>query len=283
MMPCPVCNSAESKDYLFLQGYKYKKCGKCSLIFLEKVAPPEGAELYNNEYIEKRGHDATGSYIAKAKETTAAYYFSLLEKYATKGNVLEIGCSTGMALKAARARGWNIYGIETNRAAVAIAQDLLKTDTIKSGYLTKDSFPDDFFSAVVMFDVIEHVKEPLELMNIIGKKLRPLGLVLLITPNAGSLSANILKEKWPHLFPEHVCLYSRRSMYFLLNESGFKILRSGWAVKFINTDILRRHINCHPRVFLSAPLALFFKKAYFLDKIVFPFNIGEMYVCAQKQ
>lgn len=279
---CPVCNFKNDQVYMSFRGYSYRKCSKCSLVFLGNgIIPLEDKVLYAYDYIQRRGYDIPDSYVAKAKEATAVHYLSFLEKYVSKKNLLEVGCATGITLKVARDRGWSVYGAEINEAAASIARKLLHTETIKTGYLDEEVFPDNFFSAVLMFDVLEHIHNPLKLMVNLRKKLKPEGFLFLLTPNINSLSAKILKGKWPHLFLEHVCLYSPESVKFLLNKYHFKILKIGWANKFVNLDVIRHHLECHPDILLSKSALAFLNNLPALKKIIFPLNVGEIYILAQ--
>ena len=122
MTPCPLCGSGESAVFALFHNVAYRRCRACGLVYADgpRDAARSGA-AYDAEYISRRGHDLPGSSIAKAKQATAARYLALLERHAPKGRLLEIGCSTGIALKAAAARGWEVYGLDVNEAAVAEA------------------------------------------------------------------------------------------------------------------------------------------------------------------
>ncbi len=281
-MPCPLCGSQITHKFLTLQEFFYLKCSHCALVFLGPEAPFEGGNVYTLEYIQKRGHDLQGSCIVKAKEATAQHYFSLAEKYVPKGNLLEVGCSTGIMLKVAQKRGWGIHGIEINTSAAAIAAQTLGVKTVEAKELTDDMFQGKMFSLIVLFDVIEHISDPVPFMNTLRKKMTSTGHILFVTPDINSLSAKILRNKWPHLMPEHTRLYSRESMNFLLEKTHFKEVKSGWAGKFVNVEILRRHLECHPHILFSRQLQSFLKNLPLLNEVIFPFNLGEMYVIASK-
>ena len=283
MSGCPVCGSGDHKHYLTFQDRAYRRCGKCFLVYAGgHNHSSEGDVMYTHEYIHNRGHDATDSHLAKAKEATATHYLSHLEKYVSKGALLDVGCSTGISLKVARERGWDIYGTDVNEAAADAARKYLNTDTIKTGALHQEMFPDGIFSAALMLDVIEHVRNPSRLVEVLKEKLKSSGLLLVITPNVDSLSARVLGGKWPHQLAEHVCLYSPRSIRYLLGLHQLKVLKMGWAMKFVNVDMVRRHLECHPHIFLSKAMRGLLTHMSGLKTAVFPLNIGEMYVLAQK-
>jgi SAM-dependent methyltransferase len=283
MTSCPLCNSRNTQGFLQFKGARFYRCADCSLVFLEAGFHPDAGSVYTADYIKDRGHDAFPSSLVKAKMATADRYLSLAEKYVEKGDLLEVGCSTGPALKVARERGWNVHGIEVNDKAARIAKDMLRVTTIETGCLGAGMFPGKAFSLVLMLDVLEHIADPLAFMGILAKKIRPGGFILILTPNIRSLSARVMRGRWPHLMLEHVSLYSPRSLTFLLKAFRFKVVRMGWAVKYVNTAMLRHHLQCHPHVFMAGSALGLMKACAGLDRMVFPFNIGETYVLAQKQ
>lgn len=283
MCNCPLCGLNETKIWAYFKKKVYLQCGRCALVFLGTVYLGDEKVLYNNEYIRKRGHDLFDAHLIRAKKKTASHYLSFLERYATKADLLDIGCSTGIVLKSAQERGWGIYGIEINKDAALMARKFLNTDTIEIAQLCEHSFQNKFFSAILMVDVLEHLNNPLEYMKILQNKLKPKGILFLLTPNVNSLSAKLMRERWPHLFLEHVCLYSPKSIQFLLSNVKFRILKIGWAVKYVNLDMLKRHFQCHPDTFLSKTMLRLLNKSAVLNKLVFPLNVGEMFVLAQKQ
>ncbi len=277
---CPLCGSSGTRRFLPMPGFLYFRCSSCSLVFLDLNDHIEDKNLYSLEYIQKRGHDLLESRIVKAKEETARHYFSLAEKFAPKGDLLEVGCSTGIMLKVAQQRGWHVHGIEINASAASMAAESLGVATILDKEISDDMFPGKSFSLIVLFDVIEHISDPVKFMDAIKKKLAPQGFVLFVTPDINSLSFNLLKSNWPHLMPEHTRLYSRESMNALFERTGFKAVKYGWAGKHVTAEILRRHLECHPHILFSQLLQALLKSTPLLNEAVFPFNVGELYAIA---
>ena len=286
MMSCPLCGFKDIHMFLSLNDYSYFRCNYCSLVFLDRDIPFDSKKIYTSKYIRERGLDVADSYVVKAKQTTARFYLSHLKKYSPKGNLLEIGCSTGITLNVAREMGWEVFGVEINEAAAQMARKPLNINTIETNDISdinEEVFPDNFFSEMLLFDILEHIHEPLEFMKSLTRKLANGGYILLITPNINSLSARILKEKWFHLFPEHVCLYSPKSLKLLLDIFKLKPIKIGWGIKFVNVDILEHHLACYPNIFMSKLIRSGLKHASILKRIIFPFNIGETYALVQKQ
>ena len=281
---CPVCRGADTPRFAELYGHAYLRCAACACVYLaapERAPAAEG--VYTADYIADRGHDAVGSSLTDAKEATARHYLALLEQHLSPGRLLEVGCSTGLALRVAAARGWQVHGVEVNRAAVDVANRVLGREAVVPGPLTADMFPGQQFDAVVLFDVIEHITTPDEFLDLLAPKVVPGGVVLLVTPNADSLSASLLRARWPHLMLEHVILYSLPALRALLARHALDVIRSGWAVKFANTELVRRHFACHPNSVGSRAVVAVMDRLRALERIQVPLNLGEMYVVARKR
>ena len=73
--------------------------------------------------------------------------------------LLDVGCHIGVFLEIAREQGWEVWGVEPSSWAAeqARARGLMVT----TGTLKEARFPSDFFDVVTMWDVIEHLTDPL--------------------------------------------------------------------------------------------------------------------------
>jgi 2-polyprenyl-3-methyl-5-hydroxy-6-metoxy-1,4-benzoquinol methylase len=286
-LSCPVCTSDRPGHYLALQTstgkVPYFKCPDCSLVFQDPDFPFVAEEIYNADYIQKRSQDPGDLNTSIPRERTAEYYYRWLKKYVPpKGNLLEVGCATGISLKVARGHGWKVYGVEVNGSAAMIAKNILKEDVVRVGHLNDAMFPDGFFSLVTLFDVIEHIPHPMEFMATLHKKIAPGGSIFFLTPNIDTASFRMLREKWPHFVAEHLLLYSPRSLDRLLKESGFKLRSHGWARKYLSIGMLKTHAENHPNGLIYKPVSRVLGASPALAKAVIPFNLGEMYVLAEK-
>jgi len=282
---CLVCPSKQSHHCLTLQTpagkIAYFQCSACSLIFKDPGVPFKAEDIYNADYIQIRSQNPGNPNISGPREKTAEHYMRWVEKYVTKQNLLDVGCATGFALKVAQAQGWNVFGVEVNAKAALIAKDVLKADVVRVGHLNDMMFPDEYFSLVTLFDVIEHIQDPVQFLSILRKKIAPGGSILLVTPNIDTLSFKILKEKWPHFVQEHLFLFSRKSMDRLLNETGFMTKKYGWATKYISFEMLQSHSKNQPNPFYK-PMSRLLGRIPFPAQTVFPFNLGDMFVLAEK-
>lgn len=139
------------------------------------------------------------------------------------GKLLDVGAATGFFLDLARTRGWQTHGVEPSRYASEVASR--KGLTVHRGVVEELDLPDESFDVITMWDVIEHVNDPDASLAAACRLLRPEGSLALNTPDAGSLLARLLGLRW-HLVvpPEHLVLFSAKSLRKLLEDHGFTVI-----------------------------------------------------------
>jgi 2-polyprenyl-3-methyl-5-hydroxy-6-metoxy-1,4-benzoquinol methylase len=145
------------------------------------------------------------------------------------GRLLDIGCATGNYLATMQSLGWEVYGVEIDEGAARYAREQLGLHVV-TGTLERTEFPDSFFDAVTMWDVLEHMHRPLESLRQVTRLLKREGQLLLKVPNIGSLQARIFKDKWSPLdLPRHLYFFSPRTVSFLLQKAGLFVERVEYA------------------------------------------------------
>lgn len=206
------------------------QCVDCGLIFgypLDKQE--EILELYDSfedpEYEKER----------KARGENQRKILSKINTFfPKKGKILDIGCATGIFLELARNDGWDVMGVEPSKWASDIARREYKLP-VYYGTLEEAKIPDKSFDVVVCLDVIEHVSSPRRMVAGIKRVLKPNGLLCIVTPDVKSIVARILGEKWWHIRPDHIFLFSRETLSYLLLSEGFEIevvSRYGWRFSY---------------------------------------------------
>lgn len=146
-----------------------------------------------------------------------------IELYKKGGKLLDVGIGTGLFLKIAKKRGWDIYGIDISSYAIKSAKQTGAHLRVK--VLSDKTFKENFFDAVNMRHSLEHIKNPQKILEIIYKILKPEGIICITTPNSFGLHAKIFGKLWPHLDLEHhVNFFSKKSLKKLVDDAGFKTL-----------------------------------------------------------
>jgi len=159
----------------------------------------------------------------------------LLEQYVKPGAVYDVGAAGGFFMKAARDRGWQVAGNELSASSVAWAKRAYDLD-IDCCYLEDAGLPDGAFDAVVMWNVLEHVVDPVLTLRECHRILKPGGCILVKVPtkNAAELRRHF---EWKH-FTE----FSRNGLDHVLKQAGFVrlVLERSAADKVSHTIALYR-------------------------------------------
>jgi SAM-dependent methyltransferase len=133
------------------------------------------------------------------------------------GTLLDVGCGAGGLVERAINRGIVARGLDPSRFLVSAGQ--------KRGLpLSSDDLSTvaDTFDAVVCVDVIEHVTDPVGLLRALRGRVRSGGLVAIATPDAGSLTARLLRRRWWHIRPAHVGYFDERSLELALTKADLR-------------------------------------------------------------
>lgn len=205
------------------------------------------------EFIEKKfrdGYTFEGlKHILKRYYKEINYYFSVNNN--TRLKVLDIGCGFGYFLKfiEEKKNNWELYGMDISDYAIKKAKSNLKTaKLIVSNVNVGIPFKNNYFDLVTLFDVIEHVKAPFNVLQESYRVLKSGGLICITTPNLNAIERLWKKKNW-HGFndPTHVYLFTPDSLKFLVERVGFKV------------ELLKTPFHPLP-TFLSELASKFFKK-----------------------
>ncbi len=143
----------------------------------------------------------------------------------SSGRLLDIGSGSARDLTLAKEFGWKTYGLEISE--MAVAQGEQAGHNMFLGSLEQANYPNDFFHAVTMFDVVEHLHNPRRTLSEVYRILAPGGFLLLRTPDVKSAQARLFGNKWWPLnhLPHHLYFFSASTMERLLKDLGFHV---GW-------------------------------------------------------
>lgn len=249
---CPLCQHPAS--FKFQKGErKFFSCRFCQAQFIWPF--PSVAELknfYQGDYWKNksfRGESALGyaSYLAE-KDSFLDYFgkvFRQIENFFPKpGRVLDIGCGPGFFLKVAKDKGWQIWGVDLSPKAVEKSRQFLGTKKIYNQPLEKVKFLSNYFDLVSIFQTIEHIEKPLNLLREVRRILKPAGFLIISTPNASGWQAKLMGKRWfSYRHPDHFWFFGEKSLKLLLLKAGFvkikkikdppRVYELGWLVKLL--------------------------------------------------
>lgn len=226
VIDCPICGIGESREVLrardlklFCPGeFRLVACHRCGLIYMNpRPAAADMGRYYPAHYWAPPPPSEAPPYLDAGMRRTLA---ALVRDY-PGGRVLDVGCGIGRIPALMRERGLQAMGLEPYEHACQIAREHYGVEAVNA-FLRDADLPEGSFDAVTMFDVLEHVHDPLGDLRRVHSLLRPGGALFVKVPNIASLQAELCGKWWYCLdIPRHLLHFSPRSLRQALKAAGF--------------------------------------------------------------
>lgn len=223
---CSICGSTEARPFLKMDGFSYKRCVRCGLV-CQNPRPVLGElrKRYSEGYFQYELENQKNFFnLMKLGLRDIRFDTFSCNTLHESRRFLDIGCATGLLLNHVRDKGWKTNGVEICRPSVAYARRMFGLD-IFVGTLEEASFPDDSFDVVHFSHVIEHVPEPREMLLEVRRVVKENGHVIVTTPNVDGWHARVAGSEWRSAIPDHIYLFSKSTLRWLLELTGFEIVR----------------------------------------------------------
>jgi 2-polyprenyl-3-methyl-5-hydroxy-6-metoxy-1,4-benzoquinol methylase len=237
---CPVCGGSESAPHAL--GFDYElltcsnpwwfvRCLACGHVWLNpRPSRASLAAIYPPHYYAYNYDEQVNSLALLAKDRMDRLKFRAILRVLGRvpQSYLDIGCGSGRYLKLMDRKGVprsRNYGLELDAAVV----DRLCAD----GYRVSckrvedcDEIPVNSIDLVTMFHVIEHVRDPGEVVGKVASWLGPGGLFAVETPNIESLDARLFRESYwgGYHIPRHWNLFTPTTLQRLLASRGLEVV-----------------------------------------------------------
>ena len=204
---CPTCGSREETLELEKDHMRIVRCKACDLVF---VNPTFDETHYTQVYASQAYQDIvrdlginSHDYRVNRFGTERVRMMSEHLRVATGGapRYLDVGCSTGFVVEAARDKGWEAIGIDLNPSAIEFGRSRgldLRTVALEDAGLAAGSF-----DAVSLFDVLEHLLDPRRTLRACAELLAPGGILFLYVPNFDSASRLLMGANAHFIWPTH--------------------------------------------------------------------------------
>jgi len=223
---CLACGS-DSEVWLTRRDRTMRRCQKCGLLWVpEGLATVDGVSIYEQDspvFFEDGRDDY---YLDDSNFLNFEEKDGWVRGFAPDGELLDVGSAFGHFAAVAQ-RHRPVTAIELSPVAVQWASATLQVNMRRGSIY--DEFPDFVgrFSAVTLWDVIEHVPDPERALRAARTWLRPGGWLFMSTPDAGSLVARALGRRWHYIDPvQHLVLFDRRNLGTLVERAGFRVRES---------------------------------------------------------
>lgn len=220
---CPLCAGVAHTSWLTRNGYALERCSTCGLIYVSPMPSPEALAAHYSDPAYFAGEVEQGYRDYAAMHVALRPHFlrrlrSLEATHPARGRLLDFGCADGYFLQLAQARGWQVTGVELSADMARVAAQTLNapvfTDPAALGAAT--------FDALTLWEVIEHLPDPLPQLRALYARLRPGGTLMLSTPNTGHWQAQRRPDLWQsYRPPSHLLYLTAPTLTLLLDAAGF--------------------------------------------------------------
>ena len=206
-------------------------------------SPRFGADSLQRAYQEPTAHIDTREFTdfdrdRWQRQSDRSYVISrlkvdLVARWLKPGaEVLDVGCHVGLFVMLAQEAGVECRGIDVSADAVEVGTRQLGINGLSAATLENAGFEPASFDGLMIWDVLEHLYDPMEVMRQAARVLRPGGYLFAQVPNHRGVSARLKtlacklrlrRGRFDHFgFPWHLYHFSPRSLSVLSRRSGFE-------------------------------------------------------------
>lgn len=214
------------------EEHHFEMCSRCGTVFLrDRPTRQEMVNIYPKNYYsysESQHNESIAALVRKRIESSKAERYGQLLGQGER-RVIDIGCGDGRLLDILSRQNsdWRLSGVEINKSAAEEARS--KGYNIKFGDFESEDIPwaDGTFDLAFLHQVLEHTRDPRNVLKRIASILKKGGYLSIETPDIDSLDFRLFKKRYwgGYHIPRHFYLFNKKSLTALLKEEGFEIVR----------------------------------------------------------
>lgn len=235
---CKVCSSNNHKKIGEIKNIwkEYKdvyQCDECSLYFINSPTDEEINSLYKNEYhnnIKNKLFETAKSKMRYARSLSQFNFIKQTIDLKDK-DICEIGAFDGLLLSLFKKNNNNVFGYELNDDARVYAQKKYNID-LKENFLESKSK----YDIIILSHVIEHFKEPKEILIKIKSMLKKEGFIYIEVPNSPMPEECSYEMLMRYLNTEHIVNFTMDNLIKFVESANLKVIRSEYNNYNINMD-----------------------------------------------
>lgn len=214
-----------------MDGHDVIDCQVCGFRHIDPLFTNEQLrKFYETEFYQSERPDYFERMEADREWWMLRYhhYYELLEAHAPGRRILDIGSGPGYFLDAGRERGWQVLGFEPSRAAADYARGR-GLSVVNDFFSSAKAKKHGVFDVISMSMVLEHVRDPIQLIEEARSLLVPGGLLFVASPNDFNPLQMVLWKKmgfqpWWVNPKHHLNYFDTRSARSFLLGRRFEVL-----------------------------------------------------------
>jgi len=207
-------------------------CKNCEIIFsefIDRKFEDNYKDVFDDLYIEQI-------------ENKKRYFKNIINKLSniitSQDDVLEIGSYYGAFGSQIKEKVKNYTGLELSTHASKYAKNNFNLNIENKSIFTFFENSSKKFDIIFMFDVIEHLDNPNEVIKLCSKNLKDNGKIIISTMNMNSIFAKVTKSYYPWIIPMHKFYFTDHSIKKILNRNNLNLDKILMDVRIISLEYL---------------------------------------------
>ena len=234
------------------------KCTSCN--FIQSVDDVNVIEYYND--LEDNGYEDS----RKERSLQSKKILAVIKKIKQEGELLDVGAGSGILVEQALLENYHAIGVEPSIWLQKKAAE--RNLPVIQGVIPHEEITRKF-NIITLVDVIEHINNPYTLLVDLKQNLYQDGILVIITPDAGSFTAKILGGKWWHFRIAHIGYFNKNNLNKLLTRAGYTKVSVQYATWYFSVEYLFERLKKYLPFLSLLPLPPPFKK------ITIPLNLRD--------
>jgi len=216
---CPLCGAVIQPRVFaarFGMPVSVAECRSCRLAF-QTPRPSEAASL---AYMNWRW-SSSGRYVADGPDKRRSARRKLDQVLAERPDarrVLDFGAGSGVFVRVCRDAGIDAVGVEQSEEAIARARDTLDVTLFERP-------PDERFDVITLWDVIEHLRDPVAVLAMLKDRLTAGGALFMTTGNFDNWRRVADGERWGLYLFDHHFYFTPASLAAVARQAGWTRFR----------------------------------------------------------
>ncbi|MCD6067355.1 MAG: type 11 methyltransferase [Bacteroidetes bacterium] len=280
---CRLCGSTDAFTKYSIKEYTVLECSQCGFAYITPLDVQASIHaLYKHRYFNSTEELGYRNYEkdSRIRAVTFSYYFRLIQKYLVrKKSVLDVGCSDGSFLRITQQNSFEKNeGIELNEEMfTAASKEFTVYDQPLELFDTKNQY-----DLITLFDVLEHIPDLKNACRKLHDICRRDGLLVILTPDYGSLARKVYGRKWFQFKPkEHINYFTRKRLIGLLSDNGFETLHAGRGVSLVDHEFINDRLRRYHYSFLGFLFSLF-GRLFFLGRSHIKISNSSIFLIAKR-
>lgn len=232
---CPWCDSQECTQLASFPELRFAKCSACGLIY-KTHEDSQLRQKLTRDYDEGYFRSGRAQYMKRWAHRVAKCQRQLrscMQFISRPKRLLDVGCSAGYVLEAAKHLNLEPVGLDISSFAVELVKE--KGYQAVVGGMESLPFPDASFDVITAKHTFEHVDAPKVALKEVFRALSPGGVAMFVVPDALYWKAQVLPNTGRYFVPselgwQHHVYYSVETLSRALKQAGFEVCATNKAV-----------------------------------------------------